>query len=274
MAKVFSLASWNVEHFKGDPSRVQRVVSYLNDSKGGNKPDIFALYEVEGAEVYSELVTNMPSYSFHITEGPQVQEILVGVKKTMTAFFTQKIEFKSGNSMLRPGALLSVRKDGEDYTILFLHTKSSPNPVGLGLRDDMFTKAVEFRRKLEKKTETPKWDSNYLFLGDLNTMGMNYPFQKAIGAELELKKLDRDAKRAQMTRLTKNAPSTWSNGSKSKIPPSDLDHVVASDNLRFKTFGGSSISVRGWVEETTDSAKDQWIRDYSDHALLYLEVHT
>jgi endonuclease/exonuclease/phosphatase family metal-dependent hydrolase len=274
MAKVFSLASWNVEHFKGDPSRVKRVVSYLNDPNGGNKPDIFALYEVEGAEVYSELVEQMPGYSFHITEGPQIQEILVGVKKTMTAFFTQKTEFKAGNTFLRPGALLSVHKDGEDYTVLFLHTKSSPNPVGLGLRDDMFTKAIEFRRKLEKKTETNKWESNYLFLGDLNTMGMNYPFQKAIDADLELKKLDKDAKRVRMVRLTKNAPKTWSNGSKSKIPPSDLDQVVASDNLTFKDFGGSSVSVRGWVEETTDSAQDQWIENYSDHALLYFEVHS
>jgi hypothetical protein len=69
-------------------------------------------------------MNQMASYQFHITEGPQVQEILVGVKKSFTAFFTQKVEFKSGVSILRPGALLSMHLDGEDYTILFLLTKS------------------------------------------------------------------------------------------------------------------------------------------------------
>jgi hypothetical protein len=29
MAKAFSVASWNVEHFKGDPERVGRVVALL-----------------------------------------------------------------------------------------------------------------------------------------------------------------------------------------------------------------------------------------------------
>ena len=273
MAKVFSLASWNVEHFKGNPARVERVISFLKEPQGGNSPDIFALYEVEGSEVYSALVDQMPGYTFHITEGPQVQEILIGVKRTLTAFFTQKVAFKSGNAYLRPGALLSVRKNHVDYTLLFLHTKSSTDPIGLGLRDDMFTKAVKFRRTLEDKTETDRWESRFMFLGDLNTMGMNYPFQKAIEADVELKKLDKDAKRVRMVRLAKSAPKTWFNGSNSSIPPSDLDHVVASDNMAFKSFGEASVSVRGWVDEETSAGKDEWIRDYSDHALLYLEVH-
>jgi exonuclease III len=121
MPKAFSLASWNVEHFRDDPQRIKRVVQFLRDQD----PDIFALYEVEGKEVYGQFMVQMASYQFHITEGPQVQEILVGVKKGFSSFFTQKVAFKSGVSMLRPGALLSVHLNGEDYTILFLHTKSS-----------------------------------------------------------------------------------------------------------------------------------------------------
>ena len=31
MAKVFSVASWNVEHFRGDATRVKRVVKFLKD---------------------------------------------------------------------------------------------------------------------------------------------------------------------------------------------------------------------------------------------------
>lgn len=61
MAKAFSLASWNVEHFQNASSRVDRVVSVLT-----NLPslDVFALYEVEGAEVFGELVSRMPGTPF------------------------------------------------------------------------------------------------------------------------------------------------------------------------------------------------------------------
>ena len=90
--KAFSVASWNVKHFKGQPARVQNVAQFLH----AQNPDIFALYEVTGSEVFTELSTRFPGYTFQITEGPQTQEILVGVKNSLTAFITQKIQFKAG----------------------------------------------------------------------------------------------------------------------------------------------------------------------------------
>ncbi|MBI3166426.1 MAG: hypothetical protein HYZ24_17205, partial [Chloroflexi bacterium] len=76
-----------------------------------------------------------------------------------------------------------------------------------------------------------------------------------------------------MRLLSKSAPATWSNGSKSSIPDSNLDHVVAADHLVFTQFDGSDVSVRGWAEKKTTQEKDEWIRQYSDHSLLYFEVH-
>lgn len=267
MAKAFSVASWNVEHFKDDPSRVGKVVDFVKEQK----PDIFALYEVEGKQVYSMLVKKMPEYSFHITEGQQIQEILVGVRRTITSFFTQRIEFKSGVSTLRPGALLTVSVDGSDYTLLFLHLKSLNVPVGLGLRDDMLGRAFDFRKTLDKAAGGPG-KANFIFMGDLNTMGMKYPYDRAIDAALELKKLDRDAKRAKMRRLGKTLEATWWNGPGTSLPPSNLDHVVASEHLSFKSIGGAEVDVRGWASKTTDAAKGKWIEAYSDHNLLYFVV--
>jgi hypothetical protein len=34
----------------------------------------------------------------------------------------------------------------------------------------------------------------------------------------------------------------------------------------------AEVDVRGWTNQTTAVAKDKWIKDYSDHSLLYLEV--
>ena len=202
MAKAFSVASWNVEHVRGKAARSERVVGFLKEQK----PDVFALYEVEGKTVYNTLTTMMANYTFHITEGPQIQEILIGVKHGITAFFTQKITFKSGGSSLRPGALLTIKRGGKDYALLFLHTKSGNDPKGMGLRDDMLLRAIKFRKVLEKAVGTGK--GNYLFLGDLNTMGMKYPFQKSIDSTVELQKLDREARKAKMRRLPKDEPAT------------------------------------------------------------------
>lgn len=268
MAKAFTVASWNVEHFRsqGVPSRVEDVVAFLADQN----PDVFALYEVEGKEVFAELTSRMPSYTFHITEGSQVQQILLGVRTNLTAFFTQKTEFRSGVSLLRPGALLTLRVAGENYPMLFLHTKSGTDPRGLGLRDDMLVRALDFAATLDKAS--PGKPANYIFLGDFNIMGMQYRYvrERDIGALQELRKLEQGAKRRKMKVLGKDEPNTWWGGS--TLAPSNLDFVVARDHLRFKTFGGVEVSVRGWPKIEDEDERRQWVRDFSDHGLLFFQV--
>jgi hypothetical protein len=116
-AKAYSLASWTVEHFRNPDSRVDRVVDFLVNM---GPPDVFALYEVEGKEVLRRPCSKMPGYTFHITEGPQVQEIMVGVKSSLAAFFTQKTEFKSGRRLAHYlGAyVLAVGNDALEKTAL------------------------------------------------------------------------------------------------------------------------------------------------------------
>ncbi len=271
MAKLFSVASWNVEHFDDDPTRVGRVIDFLKSQN----PDVFGLYEVEGKFVYTALVEKMPEYTFQITEGEESQEILIGIKKTTTAFITQKLTFKSGTTHMRPGQLVAIRKDDKNYALLFLHLASGNNPRGMGLRDDMLERAMEFRKTLDRSAGGAG-QANYIFLGDLNTMGLEYPFKHNIASDVELAKWDKYAKKAaiSMQRLVKSHPNSWSNGSTSSIPASNLDHVFASTNLNFKTFANQSqVDVRGWVDQPTVAAQDRWIKDFSDHSLLYFEVH-
>jgi hypothetical protein len=280
MAKAFSVVSWNVEHFgatnKGS-DKPKKPVAPIIDLLAAQKADIVAVYEVVGKVVFDEVVKKMPGYQFHITEGQQTQEILVGVKKTFTSFFTQKTEFKSGEAVLRPGALLTLVIDGKNYPLLFLHLKSLRVPKGFGLRDDMTERAIDFRKVLNKADAAAGGTgvANFLFLGDLNTMGMNltYSTKDVTGAE-EIERLRKrvSQKSAAMTILDKSQPATFWPGSKSTLLPSDLDHVAAADHLEFKKFGGSHVDVRGWVDEATDAEKDAWTRKFSDHALLFFEV--
>lgn len=269
MAKAFSLVSWNVEHFENDPPRVQRIVAQIV----AQDPDVFALYEVQGKDVFEALTAAMPGYTFHITEGPEVQEILVGVRGGISAFFTQRVAFKSGVYLMRPGAFLTVTVGGASYSILFLHTASGNDPRGLGLRDDMLLRACDFRKTLDQASAA-NGPANYLFLGDFNTMGMQYRYVAGHNLQPtdELAKLAEEASRVGMRVLTKDVTATWSNGSTSSTPPSNLDHVVAADHLGFRQFSGCDVTVRGWPKEPTPGAQDAWISSYSDHGQLYLEV--
>lgn len=273
MAKILSFASWNVEHFHNDPARISRIVHVLNSKS----PDVFAIYEVEGKEVFSLLMDEMPSHNFFITERADKShmEILVGVRKSLNVFVTQKDEFRSKVPTLRPGTLVTIRKNGNDYTFLFLHLKSFNDPRSWGLRDDMFSHVASLKRKLDKSVGR---DSNarFLVMGDLNTMGLSAPYNNVsdINADQEVEFLDKRMKRVGMRRLPKTHELSWWNGSENYEPGSKLDHVFADHKLTFKKFNDDSeIDVIGWPSLKHKAKQRKWIDEYSDHALLYGEIH-
>ena len=199
----------------------------------------------------------------------------MGFRSNLSVFITQKTEFRSATTHMRPGLLATVTVDGVPYSLLFLHLASHPEPRGFGLRDDMAIRAIKFRKVLDAATGG---NANYIFLGDLNSMGLDYPYGKDIEPETELQRWDNRASRWYDTRrLAKTHEVSFSNGAGSSIPNGNLDHVYAAEHLRFKAFpasggGSAEVSVRGWVDQPTQAAKDRWIRDYSDHSLLYFEV--
>ncbi len=129
---------------------------------------------------------------------------------------------------------------------------------------------------------TPRPDPNQdvtqrpsIFMGDLNTMGMNLSYSKKdVSAEEEILRLGKrlGSKSVGMKILSKSVEETYWPGSKSRYPVGNLDHVIAADHLEFKKFNGASVSVRGWVEEDSPSKRDRWAEKFSDHSLLYFEV--
>lgn len=259
--------SWNVEHFKGKADRFSRILKTIKNEA----PDIFALYEVTSNAVLEALTLELPSYQFHITEGAQQQEILVGVRGDLTAFVAQRTEFKKGSEHLRPGALLTLKFPDYFLNILFLHLKSSSTPYGFGVRDEQLQKAAKLKKALDKKNGG---HAKLIVLGDLNIMGFDHqmhPDAAIIRAEVELLYAEAYFERVGMRRLSKSHPFTWSNGSTSKYPDADLDQVFASDTLEFP-HGKEEVIVRGWPETETQEEADAWIRDYSDHAYLTFEV--
>lgn len=272
MAKILSFLSWNVENFHNDPTRVDDVVDQLV----AKAPDVFGMYEVKGAAVFEALTAKMPNYVFSITESPGIPEILVGIKNGLSGFVTQKDELQSKVPTLRPGALATITIASTTYSLLFLHMKSFPDPRDWGLRDDMFKHVASLKRAIDKTLPGAE-KANFVALGDVNTMGMSAPYNDEldIDGSKELEFIDKrmTANVNGMRRLPKTHDVTWWNKNE-KPGPSDLDQVFASDHLNFKKFGTTAeVEVSGWVSESSDDDKKAWIDKFSDHSILYGEIH-
>ena len=258
MAKLFSVTSWNVEHFKGDAQRVTRVVGFLSGMNGGppSVPDIFVLFEVEGKDIYQEFMNKFTQHRFHMTEGKQTQEIFIGVHRDIQTFSTQRLEFKTQREFQRPGLLLSLRAGGQDYSLLFLHIRSGDNTEDFGLRDAALIHAFNLKKALDVAYGGK---ANFIFLGDLNTMGIDDPVpyykEMDLSWEKEVERIKFWAGKRDMVLLTKEKTVingkekevTWYNGSSSYVP-TGLDHVIASDHLDIRSYGNAShnVTVLGW----------------------------
>lgn len=284
--QTIRIVSWNVEHFNMDKTR--QVADILQSYK----PDVFGIYEVEAEQIYAFMREFFPEYTVFITEGQQSQEILVACRNSFHAIkFQQKREFKSGNPRLRPGAFLTFQYPGKQlYNFLFLHTDAGTTAVDFGNRTEMFEHAFNLKRKLDYDNDSTV---NFIMLGDLNTMGMMYPRplksdQLAI-TESELGYLDYwSARRAgsrgykklspNLKRLTKPSGTYYSK----RYGQSDLDHIMASDHLRFLPQddvledGEFEIKLDGWRHLLSNPAElETFTEEISDHCLLFceLEVH-
>jgi len=94
MAKAFSVASWNVEHFGAKDKnrrRPKKLIEPIIEYLASQRADVLAICEVVGSVVFEEMVTRMPEYQFNITEGPQSQEILVGVREDFYQFLYPEV---------------------------------------------------------------------------------------------------------------------------------------------------------------------------------------
>ena len=271
------IMTWNVEHFSGtkraeQAGRVDRVIAHIT----AEDPDVFGLLEVEGSESFNQIAQSMTDYTFMLTEGRQVQEILIGFKRTLRAFITQKGEFKENNLDLRPAALLTITSDtGKHLPILFGHFKSGSDPKGWGLRASMFEKVGSLKKVINRIAAAQGDGSGgMVVLGDLNTMGMTLTDSDGdINADAEILRLNKRFARVGLRPVIKSHPHTFSNGTGSSYPDSDLDHVFVDIGMTLETdANGADAQVGGWALESAGPARDAWIASMSDHAPVTFKI--
>jgi hypothetical protein len=258
MKKLFSIAFWNLEHFNRDDKRTRAALRLVRDQHA----DVFSVCEINNRIICAELVEEMPDYQFMISSAPQTQELFVGAKKTFNFYFSERVHYH----------LAGIQLSLPECIVLFLRTKQGLESVELGPRRDIFRRAMEYMNWCEKSIhdDSVPFPPKFIFLGSLNARGDSNPLGREIDPAVELEKLDKKAKQLHLKRLTKNSHFTWWKGQDST--KSDLDHVIASEDLAFCKFIEADIDVRGWPKLDTESHQIQWIRKYSEHGILYFEV--
>ena len=265
--------SWNVEAFSGSEAQLVNVASHIRSPE--LNPDVFGLFEVENVDIISLMSKHLPEYDYSLTDGPENKEILVGVRrgKFKQSVFSQKREFKAYNPYLRPGALITATLADEMYNIIFLHTASGTNAAGFGSRNEMFDKIWKLKKAIDRLATNNK--GHLIVLGDLNTMGLQFPKPKKTDARVseadEINALGLLGGECDMRLLAKEFSVTFNNLKEQ----SDLDHILASNDLKFTEFVTNEkkfhVKVSGW-QQLKGEARKEFIQTISDHCSLYCEV--
>lgn len=283
-----SFLSWNVEKFKAiNVARIRTVAEHIRS----HDPDVFCILEFKGKSSSSDpskekgaarkLISEFfPDYDFGLSDSKQRIEILIGCRRNSFAqiLYTQRREFRAGNLSLRPGGLLSVREKSNSffYNFLFLHTDSGTSEKEYKNRLYMFRKIWKLKKALQE-LPLQAGKARLMAMGDLNTMGHDgYGNVKPISEDKEIAALKKKAKVHGMKVLRKSFDKTWSRPSGSM--KSNLDHVIASDDLEFQKWYYASnpndefeVEVRGWNDRPKNTQK-WFIENISDHCSIYGEI--
>ncbi len=272
MARQFSFASWNIQHFYGKPDRFDRVVDEL---QAVGTPDVFGIFEVRSTTtVMNEFMSRMPTHQFFITRTAKSPiDTLVGVNRNFPAFYEQRDELTAGMPSLRPGASVRITANGSDYTLLFVHLKAFDKPVAWGLRDDMVYHIRRFKNKLDDEAGQ---DANFIAIGDYNAVGLDVTYEtNDMDPDREMARYARVLRVKRMSLVPKDHDLTlWSGTGDWRVKAADADHLFASNHLDIRGIDvQAGVSVHGWPTLDGDDAKRAWVKELSDHALLYGEVH-
>ena len=281
----FSVMFWNVENFgrhlegqEPDADAFKIRVGEVEDHIKDLNPDLLGLCEIKDkVALRNLLIERLTDYDFGITDGAEGIELLAGWKrdKFQQVLFTQRREFKAGQTFLRPGSFASVKLGDHFYNFLFLYTDSGRTQRDYNNRQEMFEKIWSLKEVLSNIEDGQTY---FVAMGDLNTMGRSQSGSNpSISSANEIEDLKRDAEQNGMILLTKTHDTTWRKGPSDPDFESNLDHGIATDNLEFESLENvtsirnAPISVDGW-QQLEGAEKDDFTQNISDHCSIYCEI--
>ena len=268
---TFRVLFWNIEDFAGGKARTESVVGHIR----ATDPDVVGICEVrDKTELRKVIGGHFKDFDFAITDGDQEVELAVGWRRGLfdQTLFTQRREFKTDNPDLRPGALLSVQRNGGTYNILFLHADSGRKIKDYSNRLQVFDHVWSLKASLDR---IDGGDAKLIVMGDFNTMGHDATNDHgALHGNKEIRALDRAANKRGMNLLSKSDDNSFLQVHDGEIKfAADLDHALISRSVSLaKTEKGARVMVRGWVDGKTEQEQIDFVEGLSDHASIEVIV--
>lgn len=235
------------------------------------KPDIALFAEIMNPTIKTQLAQRLPGphIIFETTDkNPRRLLAVFNHAAGHNALIEQRNEFSNDKLTERTFPLLRVTSRDFNLAVLAVHTNSGSNPEDLGDRQRAVAKIASLHKTLQAQN-TP-----LLVIGDMNTMGngsSNFTptRERTITANM--------LAAAGLSRLKKNRPHTWHGVGPDKIyPDTDLDHAflttASAQAARLVNTKGEQVRVSGWPDRKTGPQRDHWVRRYSDHAYLVVDI--
>ena len=277
----FSVVFWNIKTLGNNlnaseifENRVETVANHIRELD----PDLLCLCEINDKAVLRILLTEaLRPYDFAATDTHKKMELVTGWKRNRfkQVILTQRRQFNVGSIHLRPGALATVNFKGAFFNFLFLHADSGTENKDYKNRQEIFRKVWDLKSTLDNISADNA--ARFVVMGDLNTMGTRNQESKEviIPAETEIETLKNDAITNGMRMLPKTYENTWWGRPphSTRLEESNLDHVLATDNIVFQPFKDDAIvRVSGWNELQGRGERSRFRRGISDHCAIVCKV--
>jgi exonuclease III len=226
-----SVLWWNVHNLKNS-EHAARVVANVKESD----PDVFALGEVVAEAAYRLIAKEFPQHNFYMTFGKQSQEMLIGVRRTMQVFFSQRTEFQSGNEFFKRLGRLKRKLDNlSSGSSHFIACGDFNIQVMNYLRQKLISASDEFKNVQDELARAG------LFFADSNYYS---------------------------TWIDKSAQQT-----EARLDYVAVSQAIQLISQGANEKGTYSIRVRGWHNLPNGSPEiSEFINSVSNHASLYFEV--
>jgi hypothetical protein len=271
ISRALTVIFWNVQDWgqRGDDpeekARFDRITSVIKKEN----PDIAVFAEAMDETLRVRMAQALPpGYAIHETTSINPRHIITIFKNAAdyNVSITQRDEFKGPDGSRRPFPLIQLATMAEQIAFLPVHSPSGAKTENMARREMIMQNVFKLTKEIQGT------GSEFLTLGDMNTMGGG-----SVTMAEEISDLAQEARNAGLEMISKNYPYTWHGiDADAQYADADFDHVMTTPDLAKRIYPvnaqGDHVRVGGWPEAATSGARDQWVRDYSDHAYLKLKI--
>lgn len=251
---------WNVQDWRlSDPAHFDRIMGVLRREK----PDIALFAEVSDPTLKTRIVQSLKSahVAFETTDKtPRHLMAVFNAAATGPATVEQRNEFSDDTLTVRTFPLLRLHGRHGPLAILAAHAKSGST------NENMTKRSRQFGQLARLGADLAAQDTPLLVMGDLNTMGNS----GVVNSAREIAIMARIVEQGGLSILPKDKTTTWHGvGPDARFADCDLDHALASAAIATRA---STVRVGGWPTLRSARGRDNWVRRYSDHAYLVVDI--